>query len=1294
MRRGCCIPNQAACLKSRHLRALKEVSTTEVPRIVVQLGMCDNGLNREEFIRAGVTLANRNIPATALEFVDTMRERGMPPSLKLHNELMMAYARNHRWDQAMNLLLRMQQDPLLQPNEQTFTAAIRAGARSPGGGQFAEMLRPQLEAAARREAEARGLRVPDSKSLPLGTRAAEATTVHDNFMADAGASSSSEAARRPSAGLTNLLKEIAEGTQMPTAQLYFRALDGCLHAQKKQRNSARERWKEAMQITSMMELWVREVREARPPFRAGIPNRYQGWVEYPRTADEWVTRAYRTAIRTCKGGPPGSALDLIVRLEKLGVPKEVEFFNAAITACASHRDLDGARHLVERVRQEGLVPDLVTYNALLGVMRTVGGQGEQALGLLDTMRDEGIKPDGITYMNVLSAARPTFDQARLLRTQAQERRGMRASRLPLAPAAPAAAATVAAEELAGAASALADGGNSSRMSAAAALDSSAVGSSSSSSSDGVRVWGGDTEVATGPLGVYRRALELLEVMPLRGVALNRQHFAVALEMSSRSSDYDQTEELFLRLPREGLVPDKFCLLPFFKAASFAGETRVRTATAAMPAPWEMALRVLNETEAAVARDHANVDGSLQSRAQVELLGERGLKLFTGGNQKKGQEGSMEARVSHIRTAELGDDASLTDERQAWYENSITAADRQDYYNFTVGACNRGNAPLPAALALVPLMRARGVPANRFTFAQAVHTCKRSDGWREALRLLQEARASGVTPLNVDVLTALVTFKGSTDRAGVAPPWMHTVQLIDEAVELAVNLPAEARLHLLSLGRLAGAGWEAVRQADRLEFDEAGAFRPQRDQFMSQHGRSGERVRDHAARAALEVQVQGELFCLAAQDGDAREYLDAYIGKLRRDGSAPAPKLLERALHACHMGRDTRASWRNVPLLIKLADLEKVDLTEPALVHLLHAYEPTRASSAGDELSSLSRTELQALAKEHGVKANTSTRKLVEELRATLPISADVQSADVQPVDEAMLIRLADTFRVGELSPDARRHIMRLCRNAPAAAEHVRRILAHRSDDIKSAEHERYQQRVAAKTAKASEAAKAEGTFSTADEPPVDTIPRKHRSARREMSSRQDSDSKRSVGQSHRSPAQARPYELGGASVVEDGRVTEAAGMQLHLVEEGLAAKKSTSGYLGVSRMRGRFRANHLLNGKRTDLGSFDTAVDAAVAYAKHVQHLQYADDNKEMSNGYHRVNGANGVREEDGVRGLNGVNGAGDINGAPRVDTDEEAITPTQGAGICNLIGRIAADETMKAAAAVRQAGGRGDRAI
>ena len=67
-------------------------------------------------------------------------------------------------------------------------------------------------------------------------------------------------------------------------------------------------------------------------------------------------------------------------------------------------------------------------------------------------------------------------------------------------------------------------------------------------------------------------------------------------------------------------------------------------------------------------------------------------------------------------------------------------------------------------------------------------------------------------------------------------------------------------------------------------------------------------------------------------------------------------------------------------------------------------------------------------------------------------------------------------------------------------------------------------------------------------------------------------------------------------------VTEAEGLRLHL------SGSNATGYLGVRKLpSGRFQARREGGGGRqVPIGNFDTALEAAGAYARHVQSLESA----------------------------------------------------------------------------------------
>ena len=77
-------------------------------------------------------------------------------------------------------------------------------------------------------------------------------------------------------------------------------------------------------------------------------------------------------------------------------------------------------------------------------------------------------------------------------------------------------------------------------------------------------------------------------------------------------------------------------------------------------------------------------------------------------------------------------------------------------------------------------------------------------------------------------------------------------------------------------------------------------------------------------------------------------------------------------------------------------------------------------------------------------------------------------------------------------------------------------------------------------------------------------------------------------------------------------VEEAEGIRLHL------SRYSTTGYRGVCFDKGRFKAEHSLHGKKTNLGRFDTALQAAIGYARHVQEVEVDGHGRTLHTGWDR----------------------------------------------------------------------------
>ena len=69
-------------------------------------------------------------------------------------------------------------------------------------------------------------------------------------------------------------------------------------------------------------------------------------------------------------------------------------------------------------------------------------------------------------------------------------------------------------------------------------------------------------------------------------------------------------------------------------------------------------------------------------------------------------------------------------------------------------------------------------------------------------------------------------------------------------------------------------------------------------------------------------------------------------------------------------------------------------------------------------------------------------------------------------------------------------------------------------------------------------------------------------------------------------------------------VTEAEGLQLHL------SYSSATGYRGVCLIGSRFQAYYVLKSTKKYLGRFDTAVEAAVAYARYLRSLGVGEEER------------------------------------------------------------------------------------
>mmetsp|Transcript_33516 Transcript_33516/g.88241 ORF Transcript_33516/g.88241 Transcript_33516/m.88241 type:complete len:424 (-) Transcript_33516:72-1343(-) len=310
------------------------------------------------------------------------------------------------------------------------------------------------------------------------------------------------------------------------------------------------------------------------------------------------------------------------------------------------------------------------------------------------------------------------------------------------------------------------------------------------------------------------------------------------------------------------------------------------------------------------------------------------------------------------------------------------------------ACAAGNAPLPQTLALIGLMEERGLSRTSHALNFGLHACMTHRAWRETQQLVAIAREEGIRIPPAEYAKAIKTY-GS---ASPPPPWSATSALLDEAAEADLVLPESALLHTLRAGVAAGVGWDAVRELDRLKF--RNKARISSDGLPIAIGAPG-----------LEGLVQGELFCLAAQDGTERDRLRMLIWRLRKAAQAPTPKLFYRALQAC-AGSD-KEGWRNVPMLLELARIERVRLHERAFAAAVEAHAPLSESpSRGAERLCL-----------------VTTAETAEQASARAARNA------------AGLRELAALLGVGTLRPSLAERLQTLCNTSPAVQAHIKHLLS-------------------------------------------------------------------------------------------------------------------------------------------------------------------------------------------------------------------------------------------------------------
>ncbi|KAI5055837.1 hypothetical protein GOP47_0029358 [Adiantum capillus-veneris] len=128
---------------------------------------------------------------------------------------------------------------------------------------------------------------------------------------------------------------------------------------------------------------------------------------------------YNTVINArCKAGlMPGMAMQLLEDMKRDRLIPDVITYNTLISACASRNDHVEAELVFEVMQSSKCEPDLWTYNALISLYgRTLGKEGK-AIDYFNILQRQGLVPDAVTFNAVLYAFAKTgrvndFDEVR------------------------------------------------------------------------------------------------------------------------------------------------------------------------------------------------------------------------------------------------------------------------------------------------------------------------------------------------------------------------------------------------------------------------------------------------------------------------------------------------------------------------------------------------------------------------------------------------------------------------------------------------------------------------------------------------------------------------------------------------------------------------------------------------------------------------------------------------------------------------------------------------------------------
>jgi pentatricopeptide repeat domain-containing protein 1 len=126
--------------------------------------------------------------------------------------------------------------------------------------------------------------------------------------------------------------------------------------------------------------------------------------------------AFSAAISVCgNAGQWGEALELLSKMDRLGIKPNAVCFNAVITACGRGGQWEESVKLFWRMGEQGIEVSVVSFNAAITACARAG-KWKESLELLEAMNGfRGVEPDVKTFSACISACEKGLQWARALK---------------------------------------------------------------------------------------------------------------------------------------------------------------------------------------------------------------------------------------------------------------------------------------------------------------------------------------------------------------------------------------------------------------------------------------------------------------------------------------------------------------------------------------------------------------------------------------------------------------------------------------------------------------------------------------------------------------------------------------------------------------------------------------------------------------------------------------------------------------------------------------------------------------